>query len=360
MKNEKGAVQAAGVILCRMDRSIPRFLLLKDARHDTWGFPKGHCDRGESLEETARRETMEETGYTGLSLLPGFHKTVRYRYPPPGGGALRDKEVHYFLARIDAGREVLSAEHSEAIWRSRAGAGGMLQHETAREVLHCAHSRINAEETTGEQADSALATALLEELSSPGDSWRLHSLEVGRIAELLAKAIVASDPSRPVDPDWVLAAGVLHDIGRSRDQGMRHPLEGFRLLRERGLSWLARPCLSHWLKGRQRRELEGDPHFSKALLDELYSGGDLDAFSLSEKIVALADSLVQHDRIVTIEERYREAMERYGESSWMKDNRRISLALLAEVDGILCLPVYHILGLTDRGENHGDATTRNR
>lgn len=37
-------------------------LLLFRGHHDDWTFPKGHCEAGESFEETALREVQEETG----------------------------------------------------------------------------------------------------------------------------------------------------------------------------------------------------------------------------------------------------------------------------------------------------------
>ena len=43
----------------------------------TWGFPKGHVERGESLEETARREIYEETGIENLVLIKKLGSYVR-------------------------------------------------------------------------------------------------------------------------------------------------------------------------------------------------------------------------------------------------------------------------------------------
>ena len=38
-------------------------LLITDADRKIWTFPKGHMEQNEALEETATRETFEETGY---------------------------------------------------------------------------------------------------------------------------------------------------------------------------------------------------------------------------------------------------------------------------------------------------------
>ncbi len=55
----------AGVILTRIIRSQPHFLILRGRAAGVWSFPKGHpemCDREAPL-RTAVRETFEETGY---------------------------------------------------------------------------------------------------------------------------------------------------------------------------------------------------------------------------------------------------------------------------------------------------------
>jgi 8-oxo-dGTP pyrophosphatase MutT (NUDIX family) len=55
----------AGIILTRIIRSEPHFLLLRGRAAGVWSFPKGHpeeCDRETPL-RTAVRETFEETGY---------------------------------------------------------------------------------------------------------------------------------------------------------------------------------------------------------------------------------------------------------------------------------------------------------
>ncbi len=349
--------KAAGIIVYRLaghggSGPEPLFLLLRNARHGTWGFPKGHCEAGESLEETAARETMEETGLRRLELVPGFAKEIRYHTGPgeKGGSA---KAVRFFLAQTGPGKDEgtvqPSSEHSEILWGDRKTARKTLQFDTLREILDCAYSAI-AEHAKFENKDRRRALALLDSLSSPDDSWRKHSEKTSRVAQELAHEIAARRPRLPLDPEWIGTAALLHDIGRSRSHGTWHSLEGFRLLEEMQLEHLAKPCISHWLKGRPRSELEKEPFFTTDLLNELFGGLDLESITLSEKIIALSDSLVMHDRIVTIETRYREALNRYGDSSWMRENREISLRFLGELNALLDRPVYSIFGLEERSD----------
>lgn len=80
-------------------------LLVHRPRYDDWTFPKGHCEKGESLEETALREVLEETGLscTIIQSLPlmsyitpkGKFMSVAYFFMEPQNDeqSPHDKEV---------------------------------------------------------------------------------------------------------------------------------------------------------------------------------------------------------------------------------------------------------------------------
>jgi 8-oxo-dGTP pyrophosphatase MutT (NUDIX family) len=89
-----GAPQAA--LIGRIDR---RGRLL-------WSLPKGHVEAGESTEDAAVREVMEETGITGRVVAPlgtidfwfvaegrRIHKTVHHFLLLAQGGELSDEDV---------------------------------------------------------------------------------------------------------------------------------------------------------------------------------------------------------------------------------------------------------------------------
>ena len=60
---------------------------------DTWGWeiPAGRVDPGESLEQAAERESVEETGWRPLDL-----ELLGFSHPTNG---LMDQRFHYFFAR---------------------------------------------------------------------------------------------------------------------------------------------------------------------------------------------------------------------------------------------------------------------
>lgn len=331
---------ASGIVVHTFRNGEPLFLLLENRLHGTWGFPKGHLEQGENPEQGALRECMEETGIEIAELMSGFMKTTEHTYSPPGATETLRKRTHYFLASCEKTEVRLSEEHGRFFWDRRLDARDRLQFDDLRDVLDCAYGA-----TGRDHGDVPAAKKLLFDLSSPEDLWRKHCIEVARVARSIADGVVARRPDLPVDPETVEASGLVHDIGRSRDQGVGHPEAGVELLIRHGMKHLAKPCISHWLKGRSRAFLSRDPFFSQARLDTLHRIFDLDVFTCSEKIVSVADSLVRHDTLVRLEERYRDARERYGDSRWMRDNEEITAALIEELEGYLEQGLYHFLHL---------------
>lgn len=70
----------------------------------TWGLPGGHLEHGESIEECARREVLEETGlevtdvrlgpYTSDVFPEGKHYVTLFAVARPVGGVLTVCEPH--------------------------------------------------------------------------------------------------------------------------------------------------------------------------------------------------------------------------------------------------------------------------
>jgi 8-oxo-dGTP pyrophosphatase MutT (NUDIX family) len=122
-------LRAAGFIIVTRDGpgGAPRILLLRNARHGTWGFPKGHLDDGESAVEAAWRELREETGLTAADVtVRPFIGSLRYAVPKDGyrpGKPPRPtpKRVDLLLGEIPpavAKQVARSAEHAESAWLS--------------------------------------------------------------------------------------------------------------------------------------------------------------------------------------------------------------------------------------------------
>ncbi len=114
-------------------------------------------------------------------------------------------------------------------------------------------------------------------------------LAVSKFAKEIAQKI--RDNGYEIDVDFVEIAALLHDIGRCKTHGIRHGIEGARILRRLKLEKFARVCETHIGAGLTREE-------AKSLgLPE----GDYLPETLEEKVVAHADNLIEESSVVPIE-----------------------------------------------------------
>ena len=105
--------RSAGAVIFRGSSKESRsYLLLLNASH--WDFPKGNREAGESELQTVLREVAEETGLTGISVIPGFRRAIEYYYRREGKNV--HKQVVYLLARTEAGDVRISDEHQGSGW----------------------------------------------------------------------------------------------------------------------------------------------------------------------------------------------------------------------------------------------------
>jgi ADP-ribose pyrophosphatase YjhB (NUDIX family) len=106
-------VGAAALIFDERDR----LLLLRRTDNDRWGIPGGAMEPGESLEETVRRETLEETGLEieAMSFFDIFSGTKFY-YRYPNGNEVYNVTVVYLAKHISGILRTDPAEHTEAVY----------------------------------------------------------------------------------------------------------------------------------------------------------------------------------------------------------------------------------------------------
>ena len=101
----------AGILVFNQNKEL---LLLHRTDNDTWGIPGGMMEPGETIEETAKRETVEKTGLEVKSLQ--FFKIYSGHdqyYLYPNGDEVYNVSV-VFLADQPAGEIRLEKrEHSE-------------------------------------------------------------------------------------------------------------------------------------------------------------------------------------------------------------------------------------------------------
>ena len=104
---------SAGIILFRKEETKNLFLLLHyPSGH--WDFVKGKMENGESIRQTAIRETKEETGITDTSFLENFEEWIEYNFQHQG--ELVNKKVVFFLAETKTKEIKISQEHQGYTW----------------------------------------------------------------------------------------------------------------------------------------------------------------------------------------------------------------------------------------------------
>jgi 8-oxo-dGTP pyrophosphatase MutT (NUDIX family) len=102
-------------------------------------LPKGKIDPGESLEQAAVREVVEETGFQSRVVCP--LGSTQYFYNDPGGRV--SKEVHYFLMEwIDAEQLELDGEMDRVYWTSIAEAQRTLTFENEQRAMDWARAQL--------------------------------------------------------------------------------------------------------------------------------------------------------------------------------------------------------------------------
>ncbi len=125
------ATSAGGVIHRSVDGRIQVVLVHRRAPV-LWALPKGTPDSGETIEETALRETREETGLQVEVERP--LRSIRYYFVR--GSTRFHKTVHFFLMRAVGGStEAHDTEFDEVRWVSLEEAGALLNHATDRSVV---------------------------------------------------------------------------------------------------------------------------------------------------------------------------------------------------------------------------------
>jgi len=135
---------SVGAVVFLLREGAPQFLLLHYP-HGHWDFVKGHKERGETDEETLRRELEEETGITDVEIVSGFTSRVKFRYTAKGTerekrrrqwrGLFIWKTVRYYAVRTNEAAVRLSDEHLDWSWLGYDDARRAITHENSKRVL---------------------------------------------------------------------------------------------------------------------------------------------------------------------------------------------------------------------------------
>lgn len=136
--------KSAGAVIFRRENNKIKYLLIQYTRGH-WEFPRGLVEKGESLEETARREIKEEVGIKGIKFIPGFKEWIKFFFKLKGKTIM--KIATFLLAEAKTKEVKLSFEHKDYTWLEYEEALGKLTFKNSKEILEKANDYIMKHKT---------------------------------------------------------------------------------------------------------------------------------------------------------------------------------------------------------------------
>lgn len=132
---------SAGIVIFRREQSRILFLLLHyPSGH--WDFAKGKTEEGESMRQTAIRETKEETGISDIVFVENFEKWIKYNFQHRGETV--SKKVVFFLGQTKTRDVSISHEHLEFAWMDYQDAMKKVTFDNSKRVLAKSRIRLKA------------------------------------------------------------------------------------------------------------------------------------------------------------------------------------------------------------------------
>ncbi|HEY8524242.1 MAG TPA: NUDIX domain-containing protein [Acidimicrobiales bacterium] len=126
-------VPSANVIVVSDDG---RILLIRRADNGNMALPGGGMDLGESITQTAVRETREETGVeVEIIGLVGIYTNPRHVIEYTSNGEVRQEFSVVFTARPIGGEPRPSSESSEVVWIDPRQVADLQMHPSMRQRI---------------------------------------------------------------------------------------------------------------------------------------------------------------------------------------------------------------------------------
>jgi len=152
-----------------------------------------------------------------------------------------------------------------------------------------------------------------------------HSIQVKNVSEAIYHHLT---DKQPISLELLIASALLHDIAKTKSiqtNDMRHDLTGGIMLRELGYDEIADIVENH----------------------VIFTGFEPDGPLLEKEIIYYADKRVMHDKIVNIDTRVDDLVERYGTTGYIKEmiqkNKIFVLKLEFKIQQHMAVPIEDAL-----------------
>ncbi|WP_405582179.1 NUDIX domain-containing protein [Streptomyces sp. NBC_01190] len=110
-----------------------RILMIRRSDNGNWAVPGGAMDMGESIEQTAVRETLEETGiHSEITGLVGIYTDPRHVIHYTSNDEVRQEFSIVFTARYVSGDPTPSDESRDVVWVPRDEVGELKMDRSMR------------------------------------------------------------------------------------------------------------------------------------------------------------------------------------------------------------------------------------
>ncbi len=124
--------KSAGAVVFRKKNDKIKYLVIQYG-WGHWEFPRGLIEKGESLENTARREIEEEVGIKDIKFVPGFKEWIKFFFKLKEENIM--KVATFLLVETKTKEIKLSFEHKDYAWLEYEEALEKLTFKNAKEIL---------------------------------------------------------------------------------------------------------------------------------------------------------------------------------------------------------------------------------
>lgn len=172
---------------------------------------------------------------------------------------------------------------------------------------------------------------------NPGP-WVEHSLFVGKAAELIAKE------DKELDGNIALVLGMLHDIGRRYGvTSMRHSIDGYNFLMEKGYGLLAGICISHSFPYKNIDAVFGKWDCSDEEYKFVKEYLEKTDFTAYDKLIQLCDALALPTGYCLMEKRMLDVAMRHGVNEYTIEKWKATFEIQSFFEGRIGKSIYSVL-----------------